>query len=192
MDEPDRNRLTETRRALSRAGRRTADLLLSVSDVEVRIPGSDWTVREAGVHLVTGTVLCGDIATGMHSPVAGLAPEILAAENAARIADITESDPGTLAALIEGAVERVLQATARRRGDEMVNWHGGRRLPLGDLVAVCLGEQLLHGFDMATAADRPWTIEPASVRLVVEAYAAIDEGEFRLESLKGRTSWISL
>jgi len=192
MDEPDPMLLADARRALQRAAGRVTDLLRSLPDLDVDIPRSDWTVRQAGVHLLTGTTLCADIATGMPSPVSGLAPDTLAADNAARIADITESDPATLARLLEDAIDRVLQVTTHRKGDEIVVWHGGRRVPLAHLVALCLGEQLLHGFDIATATGRAWTIEPAQTRLVVDAYAAIDEGEFRLESLQGRTSWISL
>ena len=192
MDDLEPIPLAEARRALQRAAGRVADLLRSLPDLDIDIPRSDWTVREAGAHLLTGTTLCADIAAGLRSPVSGLAPDTLAAENAARIADIPESDPVTLARLLEDAVDRVLHVTAHRRGDEIVVWHGGRRIPLAHLVALCVGEQLLHGLDIAAATGRAWTIEPCHVRLVVSAYAAIDEGEFRLESLKGRTSWISL
>jgi hypothetical protein len=192
MDEPDRIVLADARHALPRAAGRVADLLRSLPDLHVDIPRSDWTVREAGVHLLTGTTLSADIAAGMPSPVSGLSPEALAAENAARIADIPESDPATLARFLEDAADRMLNVTAHRRGDEIVVWHGGRRIPLAQLVALCLGEQLLHGLDIAAATGRAWTIEPCHVRLVVSAYAAIDEGEFQLESLRGRTSWISL
>jgi len=192
MDEADRIPLAESRRALPRAAGRVADLLRSLPDLDIRIPRSDWTVREAGVHLLTGTTLCADIATGMPSPVPGLAEDTLAVENAARIADIPESDPDALARLLEDAVDRVLHVTVHRRGDEIVVWHGGRRIPLAHLVALCVGEQLLHGLDIAAATGRAWTIEPDHVRLVVSVYAAINEGEFRLESLRGRTSWISL
>ena len=192
MDDRDPIPLVEARRALQRAAGRVADLLRSLSDLDISIPRSEWTVREAGAHLLTGTTLCADIATGMQSPVPGLGPDTLAAENAARIADIPESDPATLARLLEDAIDRVLHVTVHRRGDETVVWHGGRRIPLAHLVALCLGEQLLHGLDIAVATGRAWTIEPCQVRLVVNAYAAIDEGEFQLESLRGRTSWISL
>ncbi len=192
MDEPDRILLAEARRALQRATGRVADLLRSLPDLDVSIPRSDWSVREAGAHLLTGTTLCSDIATGMPSPVSGLARDTLAAENAARIADIPESDPVSLARLLEDAVDRLVHVTAHRRGDETVVWHGGRPIPLAHLVAICLGEQLLHGLDIAAATGRAWTIEPVHVRLVVSVYAAINEGEFQVESLQGRTSWISL
>jgi len=184
--------LAESRVALNRAGGRAAGLLRTLSDVNRRIPGSEWTVRQAAAHLLTGTVLCGDIATGLRSPVPDVARETLAAENAARIADIPESDPATLAGLVESAVDRLLAVTDGRRGDEPVVWHGGRRIALGHLVALCAGEHLLHGLDIAMATGRPWTVDPAHVRIVVAAYTAIDEEEFSLQALQRRTAWTSL
>jgi hypothetical protein len=181
--------LGEGRVALRSAAAQTAGLLRSLRDVGVGIPGSEWTVRDAAVHLVTGTALSSDIATGMPSPVAAVSPETLATENAQRIADIPESDPAVLADLLDGAVTRLLDVTERRRGDEPVVWHGGRPLHLVDLVGLSLGEQVLHGHDMAMAIGRHWTIEPAHARLVAAAYAAVDEGEFQLAALHGRTSW---
>jgi Mycothiol maleylpyruvate isomerase N-terminal domain len=191
MDESHRELLTRARPALQTAAGRTIEVLRSLPDggAGVRIPGSDWTVREAAVHLITGATLAGDIATGMRSPVTAIDRAALAADNAQRIADIPESNPEILAGLLDEAVRRLLQLTGGRRGDEIVVWHGGRRIPLAQLVCVSLGEQLLHGADMATATGRPWAVEPDHARLVATAYAALDAGEFQLASLQGRTSW---
>jgi len=181
--------LAEARTALDVTTGRMAALLRSLPDLDVPIPASEWNARQAGVHLITGAALAGDIATGMPSPVPGLDPETLATENAQRIADIPESNPETLAGLLGEAVRRLLEVTAGRSGREMVLWHGGRRIELTHLMCISLGELMLHGHDMATAAGRTWTIEPDHARLVAAGYAAVDEGEFRLETLKGRTSW---
>jgi hypothetical protein len=192
MDKREPMPLAEARPALRRAAGRTAALLRTLADLEVRVRRSEWTVRQAGVHLVTGTALYADIATGLRSPVPAFTRETLAADNSARIADIPESDPAILAVLLQQAADRVLLVTANRRGDEIVVWHGGRRISLGHLVCLCLGEHLLHSLDIAVATGRPWTLEPGDVGLVAAAYAAIDEEEFQLESLQGRTSWTSL
>ncbi len=158
--------LAEARTALDLMAGRMADLLRSLPDLDVPIPGSEWTVRQAGVHLITGAALAGDIATGMPSPVPGLDPGTLATENAQRIADIPESNPETLAGLLGEAVQRLLEVTAGRSGHEMVLWHRGRRIELAHLMCISLGEVVLHGHDMATAGGRTWTVEPDHARLV--------------------------
>ena len=189
MEPTNRILLAEARTALHVMAGRTADLLRSLADLDVAIPGSEWTARQAGVHLITGAALAGDIATGMPSPVPGLDPGTLATENAQRIADIPESDPRTLAGLLGDAVRRLLEVTTGRSGRETVLWHGGRRIEVTHLLCISLGELVLHGHDMATAGGLPWTIEPDHARLVLAGYAAVDEGEFLLATLQGRMSW---
>ena len=186
---PNRTLLAEARSALDLVAGRTATLLGSLPDLDVPMPGSEWTIRQAAVHLITGAALAADIATGMPSPVAGLDRETLATENEHRIADIPEADPGTLARLLGEAVQRLVEVTAGRSGEESVLWHGGRRITLAHLVCISLGEQVLHGNDMAAAAGRAWSVEPGHARLVAAGYAAVDEEEFRLEALNRRTSW---
>ncbi|MGH8990938.1 MAG: hypothetical protein ACRDYV_19940 [Acidimicrobiia bacterium] len=65
MDPTHPTLLAAARTALELTAGRTADLLRSLGDLDVPIPGSEWTVRQAGVHLITGTALAADIATGM-------------------------------------------------------------------------------------------------------------------------------
>lgn len=175
--------LVRARSALEHEGGRTAALVRSQFDLDVPIPGSAWSVREAAVHLVTGTALAADIAAGMPSPVASLDPPALAAENAQRIADIPGGDPEVLAGLLGAETARLLAVTAGRGDDDEVLWHGGRRLGLGDLVCLSLGEQILHAHDMAGALGVRWPIRQDHARLVLHGYGRVDDGEFRLAPL---------
>lgn len=173
--------LAEARSALETVAGQTASLIRSIPDLARSIPGSEWTVREAAVHLLTGTALSADIAAGMPSPVTSLAREAHARENTQRIADIPEANPETLARLAGDAVARFLEMTAGRQGHEEVLWHGGLRISLAHLVCVSLGEQVLHGHDMAVAVGSPWPIEQEHAQLVLHGYAPIHTGDFRLE-----------
>jgi hypothetical protein len=172
--------LADARAALRRAADSTAVLVRSQPDLRPPIPSSEWTVREVAVHLMTGALLSADIATGMPSPVASLSVEAIAKENAQRIADIPEGDPATLAQLSGDAVGRLLEATDGRNGDEEVAWHGGLRISVVQLVCVSLGEQVLHGHDIAIAVGSRWPIRPTDARLVLHSYATIETGAFRL------------
>lgn len=165
--------LREARSALESVAGRTQDLVRSLTDLRVPIPGSEWSVREAGVHLVTGAALFADIATGIPSPVRSVAEGAMARENAQRIADIPEGDPEKLARLIEDAVRRFLDVTAGGRGDEEVVYHCGTRIGLAQLVCISLGEQILHGYDIAIGTGCPWPIDPDQALLVLSGYAPI-------------------
>jgi hypothetical protein len=173
--------LAEARSALKTVTDRTTALVRSLHELHLSIPGSEWTVREAAVHLLTGAALFADIAAGMPSPVTNLTREALAVENAQRIADIPEAEPETLAGLVSDAVKRFLDITSGRHGDEVVVWHAGLRISVAHLVCISLGEQVLHGHDMAAAAGSPWPIHPNHARLVLNGYAPIHTGDFRLE-----------
>jgi uncharacterized protein (TIGR03083 family) len=162
--------LTAARSALSLYSARTAELLLSLSDSAARIPGATWTVREAAVHLVNFGHLLTDIAVGVPSPRMTLDREAVAVDNDRRIADVPETDPGKLARLVTEALDRFLDVTADRPGDQGVTFHCGLQINLAGLAGVALGEVVLHGYDMATAVGFPWPIDPIHAQLILAGY----------------------
>jgi uncharacterized protein (TIGR03083 family) len=164
--------LSQARSALEVTARRTAGLIRSLPDLDGRIPASEWTVREAAVHLVNHAGLHTEIAEGLASPIGSVAREALAAENATRIADIPEAAADKVASLLTDAVAGLLEATANRSGHQPVQFHAGVSLDLAALVCISLGEQLLHGYDIATALGAPWPIEPVHADLVIYGYGA--------------------
>lgn len=180
--------LAQAQAALEAAARRNADLIRSLSDLNVPIPGSDWTVRESAVHLVNYAGVSTDIADGMPSVVESVAKEPMAAENARRIADIPETDPEKVASLVTEAVARLLEATAGHPGDRRVVFHGGLPLDLADLVCIGLGEQVLHGYDIATAVGAPWPIDPLHAQLVLSGYFSWYGGLVNPETASGLTA----
>jgi hypothetical protein len=53
-------------------------------------------------------------------------------------------------------------------------WYGeGLALDLDEATAVLLGEHLIHGYDIATAARRPWPIDPRQARVVLAGLTAM-------------------
>lgn len=165
--------LAEAQVALEAVAEQTADLLRKLPDAEVPIPDSEWTVREAAIHLINWPDVYGDIANGMPSPVETLEKAAYAAVNAQRIADVPESDPDKLAHLMVDGIGRFLDTTAGRPGNQQVTWHCGLPIDLASLTCILLGEQVLHGFDMAKATGMPWPIDADHARLVDTAYAPI-------------------
>jgi uncharacterized protein (TIGR03083 family) len=162
--------LEEGRSAIAAVTARLAELLRSAEGSGTRIPGAEWTVREAAVHLVNFSAVNADVAAGMPSPRLSLDKGQVAADNDRRIADVPESDPDKLARLVADGVDRFLEATAGRPGDQEVTWHCGLKMGLAELAGVELGELILHGYDMAAAVGFPWPIDPVHAQLVLFGY----------------------
>jgi uncharacterized protein (TIGR03083 family) len=165
--------LAAARRGLEAVAGQTADLLCSLPDVDVPIPGSAWTVRDTAAHLVAWTAVYGEMANGMPSPVqlpAGVDGaryrDTLAEESRQRLIDMPETDPAKLARLVLEEAGRFVYTTAGRPGDQPVSFHGGVPTNLAGLVCTCLGEHVVHGYDMATATGVPWPIDPAHAALI--------------------------
>lgn len=190
--------LAEARSALDAIARRTADLVGSLSDLAAPLPHSpwhthdDWTVRDATVHLLNYAGLYTEIANGTPSPVRSITREGLAAENDRRIADIGEADPGKLTTLMTEAVEGLLEATAGRPGDQEVTFHCGIPLDLASLVCISLGEQVLHGYEMAIAVGAPWPIDPAHALLVLYGYSPLFGSLVNPVTTRGLTAAIGI
>lgn len=156
----ERIMLEEISSALTEVAARTTELIGSLADTAVPIPGSAWTVREAAVHLVN----CGDRYAGMlqdePNGYPSLAPDVCAQLNDELIAAIPESDPAKLASLTHDAVGRLIDASADCDDTTEVLWHCGIRVPAANVVATAIAEHLVHGYDIALATRRPWPIDP--------------------------------
>ena len=164
--------LAAARLALEETAGRVAAMVRALPDLETPLSNSsDWTVREAAVHLVNYGGIYADIAQGMNSPVRALNRENLAVENDMRIADIPETDPGQMADLLLEAVDVLLDGTASLSGEQPVVYHGATPLDVAGLVAISLGEFILHGYDIAEAAGVPWPVDRDHAQLVLYGYA---------------------
>jgi hypothetical protein len=102
-----------------------------------------------------------------------LKKETIAAFCAEFIADIPETDPGKLAALVGDAYDGFLDVTAGRPGGQEVRYHGGLTYDLARLACVLLGEPVIHGYDMATALGQPWPIDPVHAQLILYGYGPL-------------------
>jgi uncharacterized protein (TIGR03083 family) len=179
------------RQALGAQTSRTANLLRSVSDPAIPVLDSEWSVGEAAAHLAIGAEGYSEYARGLirrHpidvTDVAGSTRRALQA--------MPERNGDKLAAMLESGIDLFLEATDGYGADDPVRWHSDMTLPCATITCFLLVEQLIHGWDIARAADLPWTIPPDAARLVIagvgpflafavdrEAAAAV-EGEYEL------------
>lgn len=167
----------EGRAALAAAAQRTAELLRSAGRAGTQVRGSDWNVGEVAAHLVV--VLRGftyaargqvDLVTPHIPPRVANFRERLTAVTSSTLALVPDRHPPALAASVVDAVDDFLATTAPPGGEERIPtpWYGsGASLPLSVATALLLGEQLVHGYDVAKTIRRPWPISTDEALLLI-------------------------
>lgn len=171
-----------TRAALYHAVERTARLWRSVDDPAAPVPGLAWTAGEVAAHVVGDM---GEYAAALTAHVAGSASvtelpdgspaRLRTAVNAGHLDEVRERDPRRLADMLEETAAKYLAVAAGLDPSEHSAILTADSLVLEPAVMTCLllGEQLVHGLDIARAAGRRWVISREDALLVIPAVLAL-------------------
>ncbi|MFD0034697.1 maleylpyruvate isomerase family mycothiol-dependent enzyme [Streptomyces sp. NPDC127172] len=143
-----------------------AALLHAGADMELPVPGSQWSVGEAAAHLALANELMADIAAGHARSYGDGTPQSLATANEQALATFGEREAEPLAAMIVEQAAACLKALEERRTEGTVV------SPLGPMGPDVLGSYLLthmlgHGYDLARALGRAHMIDRERVRLTL-------------------------
>jgi hypothetical protein len=170
------------RSALAAAIARSAQLWRSISDSAAPVPGLAWTAGQTAAHVVAdmgeytevltrhlnGDTAEFDIPDGSPARARNLA-------NDRHLVDVPERDMRRLADLLEETAAKYLAAASRIETSERVALLTADGLVLEPAVMTCLllGEQLVHGLDIARAAHRRWNIERDDALLAIPAMLSL-------------------
>lgn len=168
--------LTQARVCLETAAGRTAELLASVPEGGRPVKNSNWTISEVGAHLVI--ILRGytDAVQGSFDLLAPYIPHTdqfrdrLSAVTAGSLELVPERHPGVLSTLVIDAVDKFLAVTDGRSPDEPVSapWYGSTAsVSLATVTGLLAGEQIIHGYDIATTVGRRWPISQPDALLML-------------------------
>ncbi len=157
------------RTALGQATTQVAELLRSVPDPEVMALG-EWNVAQLATHLSQAFDLVPSLARrDRGSPLRAL--DELGGLTIGLVDGEAERDLGVLAGRIESRSKDFLDASGAGSGDDPCPWIvAGTALPLRVLTCHLLNEAVVHGYDIAKAAGRPWVIDPAHAALILEGF----------------------
>jgi uncharacterized protein (TIGR03083 family) len=156
--------------ALPAAAERTAQLMREITDPNASVPGLRWTAAELAAHVVADLRTYTGVVAGQGPAVApGTAPaaELGTAENQRQLAGYPERSPDRLAAELTRAMPAFVAAAEAASPGAQLGSPVGVAMTPATIAAIVLGEQLIHGLDLARAAGRPWPIEAADARLVI-------------------------
>ena len=126
------------------------------------VPGLDWDVAETVTHVLT--VVRRGFADRRRSQSAAETPAL----NQQCLEETPERDLSVLAAQLRADVHTALDLVFPRIAeDREFPFHGGVTTTLTPALRIVLGEYLVHGYDVATATGRPWTITASEAVLAL-------------------------
>jgi uncharacterized protein (TIGR03083 family) len=159
--------------ALRGAVARSADLWRHIDKPDAPAPGLSWTAAETAAHVV------GDIrdytqaltrhANGYmtHANRPAESPSALSAKvNARHLEEVPERDLHRLADMLEAAADAYLAVAAAAEVTAEIATPNGLVIDPATMATLLLGEQLIHGLDIARTAKIPWPIATADALLV--------------------------
>jgi uncharacterized protein (TIGR03083 family) len=156
--------------ALAAAAERAAQLMREVTNPAAPVPGLSWTAAELAAHMVADLRTYTGVVAGqgpVAAPGAASAAELGTAENRRQLDEYPERSLDRLAAELTRAMPAFITAAETAPSGAQVGSPIGVAMTPATVAAIVLGEQLIHGLDLARAAGRPWPIEAADARLVI-------------------------
>jgi hypothetical protein len=159
--------LTTARRTLRALTPRTVALFACMANPGVPMSGSEWTVGEAAAHLVFGAKDYSEHARGVEQCYS-IDPADRVRSLRRSLAKMAERDSHQLGVELQLGIDAFLDATGGRTAEDLLPWHQ-QSLSCGTMTCLLIGEQLLHGYDMAQTLGAEWIIEAESARLAVQA-----------------------
>lgn len=180
--------------ALQDGAERTARMLRTVPDGAARVPGLDWTAAETAAHIVGELSFYTGFLTGQRDasdllesdPTGQNAAQCNAAANARQLREFPDRDLSRLADSIVQAAQEFSAAAAGRPDSDTARVSNQMTITVPVMTAALLGEQIVHGLDIARAAGLPWTIAPEDANLVLAGVLAIAPEYVDREAAAGR------
>jgi uncharacterized protein (TIGR03083 family) len=161
--------VTRLAAALAAAGSRFAAMLRRVGDPSLPAVG-EWNVGETAAHCAGSASFFLSLARGRVEPER---IDEVAANNAAYLVENRERDPRILADQFAAGERALLDHVAGVDGDPLLEAFRGIPAPLSTLLAVELGEVLVHGFDIARASGLPWEMRRDEAALTIDGLAPL-------------------
>jgi hypothetical protein len=157
---------------LGAAGRLTS-LLEQTPDATAIAEPTSWTVAETAAHVLAELSDHADLAESGREPGLPDGPAWKKGRqaNAEQLQRFPERDLHRIAAQLVPAAQRAVDAL---RGHEGLVWSTNGLLWTGEqTLQLLLGEQLVHGLDIARAAGLPWEISPRDALEVAKGSLAL-------------------
>ena len=163
---------------------------LSENDAATKVPDLTWTVADTAAHMLvilrrgTGDRRRADYLAG------------LAELNDATVEEIPTRRPDELAQLLAAEVSALTSMLgmidAATADDLHLKLHAGVHTNVTSGLSYILFDLLVHGYDIAAATSRPWTIDPQFAALDLHAALPIFEPWAKRELVSGNARRVAI
>lgn len=166
--------------ALRDAVVRTSQLWRGIDSPDAPAPRLDWTAAETAAHVV-GDLRDYTTALTRHrngymthaNPPMESPSKLSVKVNARHLEEVPERNPDRLADMLEEAARAYLAVASSADLSADIATPNGLVLAPSTMTCLLLGEQLVHGLDIARSADVAWTISDADALLVIPGVLSI-------------------
>lgn len=170
--------------ALQREVARVVTLLREVVHPDAPAVGR-WVLADVAMHLSQVWLVVPGLARADLSRAYEVMPSLAAEHGSSLIGDLwelssvtttgvdsdPERDPGVLADRIEARAAEYLAECEERSAEEVRPWLvEGITVALPMLTCHLLNETIAHGYDIARASGRSWTVDPIHAAMVLEGF----------------------
>ena len=156
----------EVSRSIEEVAGRVAAMVRGIAQLEVPTKGLAWSLRQTAAHLVAAASLNAELLAGNIEPHDAKDIAALNEESLAQVGAVTREE---LADAITGAALDLVAAARAHPEGQKVRWVNGVEQDIGTVLGAVLGEFLVHGFDIARSAGRPWDIRREHAAQVIAA-----------------------
>jgi putative sterol carrier protein len=172
----------QARAALANAVARSTQLWRSIADPAAPVPGLTWTAGQTAAHVVGDMREYTEALTrhvnGDHAAIDipdGSPARVRTGVNDRHLVDVSERDPRRLADMLEETAASYLAVASAIDTSQHVAILTADGLVLEPAVMTCLllGEQLVHGLDIARAAHQSWSVSRDDALLVIPAVLSL-------------------
>ena len=165
---------------------RTSQLWRSLENPNAQTLRLDWTAAEIAAHVVGDlrdytqalTRYANGYMTHANPPMES--PWKLGAKiNARHLEEMPVRDPNRLADMLEDAALAYVAAATSADSSAVIATPNGLVIAPSTMTSLLLGEQVVHGLDVARSAGVPWTITDDDAHLVIPGVLNIAPGYLR-------------
>ena len=160
----------EALRALAESTQQLNHMLREHAPSDRPIPHLEWTISQCVAHMLISNWMYADQVVG---PGVSMSIEQTGELNTWSVSLLSGLDPSALAGEMARSNAHFMAVASSLPHDATFTWWSGAEARVDVAIGLLVGERIVHGWDIARALGRPWTIHPRHAAIAMQASFAV-------------------